>query len=112
MQWIVTFCVLSAIASALCLLASLHVARSVSLRWDSLQKSIRFAESQARLAVTSVTEWQEVTQDLANQVKMHKVRKALKHSDPDASRAPDPRIDPEGWRAWQNRNLKPGVFNQ
>lgn len=110
-MWLVTFCVLSAIASGLCLLGSLYVARNARRDSESLRKKVLSCESQARSITTSLTEWQEVVAQLANSVKMTKVRKALTHTDRDKGGEPDARSDPEAWRAWKNAQLRAGQFN-
>jgi hypothetical protein len=61
--------------------------------------------------ISSQAEWQEIVANLANQVKMTKVRKALTHTDKSAQGEPDPKTDPEAWRAWMNAKLRSGQYN-
>ena len=111
-MWLAIFCALSAIASGFFLLGTFAVARRAARDWESLQQRLRSCESQAQLVITSQREWQDVTADLANQIKMHKVRKALNHTKGDNRGEPDAKSDPEAWRAWKNAQLRAGVFNQ
>jgi len=111
-MWLAIFCVSSAIASAMCLLGCLFVARSAARDSGSLHKRISSCESTAQSVIISQREWQEVVTDLANQIKMTKVRKALNHTGGTRPGGePDPKLDPEAWRAWKNAQLRAGQFN-
>lgn len=59
---------------------------------------------------TSLSETQDTLKDLANKVKMQRVRTAIHHDTPQND-GPDPYKDPDAWRKQMNRNLlgrKPG----
>jgi hypothetical protein len=111
-MWLAIFCALSATVSAICVLACLSVARNAARASDSLRKRISSCESTAQSVITSQRDWQEVVTDLANQVKMTKVRKALNHTGTRPGGEPDPKLDPEGWRTWKNAQLRAGQYNQ
>lgn len=53
---------------------------------------------------TSLSETQDTLKDLANKVKMQRVRTAIHHDTPQND-APDPYKDPDAWRKQMNRNL-------
>jgi len=63
-----------------------------------------------QLLETRLTELEESVSLVANRVKMVKVRNAATHVK-DSTSEPDPSVDPEGWRAWQNKKLRTGVVN-
>lgn len=111
-MWLGILCALSAITSVCCVLACLSVARNAARASDSLHKRVSSCESTAQSVISSQREWQEVVADLANQIKMTKVRKALNHTGTRPGGEPDPKLDPEGWRAWKNAQLRAGVYNQ
>jgi len=113
-MWLATFSALTAITSLCCFLGCLFVARNAAARSASLRKRIDSCESTVQSVTSSLREWQEVVADLANQIKMTKVRKALNHSGNGTRPGgePDPKVDPEAWRTWKNAQLRAGVFNQ
>lgn len=111
-MWIAIFSALSAIVCLGCLVGTLFAARNASHAQESLRRRLRSCESTTQSVITSQAEWQEVVANLANQVKMTKVRKALNHTDRDKGGEPDAKSDPEGWRAWKNAQLRAGVYNQ
>lgn len=105
-MWIAISCALSATVSAL---LSWLVARRVIADAAS---SVRAARS-AALQIESMLAWrEEATQalaDLANRMKMQRVRHAgLAHAAP-KDEVPDPYKEPEKWRAYMNgRRLTAG----
>lgn len=75
---------------------------------------LRSIESRTESLENSVSEWSQTVTDLANSLKMTRVRAAAKHasSDRKVDALPDPYKDPDAWRAAKNRTLMPGKFNQ
>ena len=59
----------------------------------------------------SVQDTQEVLAELAQRVKMMKVRSAVNHVRRGDQGEPDARLDPEAWRNWKNAQLRAGEFN-
>lgn len=109
-MWLGILSALSAIISVCCVLGCLSVARNAVRDSDSLRKRVSSCESTARSVISSQQEWQEVVANLANSIKMTKVRKALTHTDRQTGE-PDPKVDPEAWRAWMNAKLRAGQYN-
>ena len=110
-MWTAIFCALSAIVCIACLIGTSFAAQNASRERESLHRRLRSCESTTQSVITSQAEWQDVVANLANQVKMTKVRKALTHTDRDKNGEPDAKSDPEAWRAWKNAQLRAGVFN-
>lgn len=92
---------------------ALSVLASCLLAFLVARRVIRAAESGARAArsctsrVESLEAWREeattTLTDLANQLKMQRVRRAgLTHAAA-KDEPPDPYKDPDGWRTWMNR---------
>lgn len=92
---------------AACLFAARIAARVQELA-DQLQ---RLPVSQLQSLAKSVTETQDVLSELAQRVKMMKVRNAVHHVKRGESDEPDARLDPEAWRRWKNAQLRAGEFN-
>ena len=107
-MWHDFFFALSALICLGSLLATLYAAIGVRVGWESLQRQVRSNESAVRLIDTTLQELSEAQAMLANSHKMSKVRKALTHTDRKADSEPDPKLDPEGWRAWMNGRLRLG----
>ena len=61
---------------------------------------------------TSVTKWSEMTAELANSLKMAKIRRGM--SIPDKrigfDGEPDAAQDPEAWRTWMNAKIRESKF--
>ena len=100
---------LSVSSVALCfafLTATIYVARSAALERASLQARLRVVESRIELLERSVTDWSQATTDIAQSIKMTRVRKAAKLDSSDqATTMPDPHKDPEAWRKAMNLDL-------
>jgi hypothetical protein len=64
----------------------------------------------AQSLATRLDELEATIGVLANRLKMTKVRNAATHV-ADTGGEPDPKIDPEAWRAWKNAQLRAGKFN-
>ena len=106
-MWSVFFSVSSAVACACCLIATIYVARSAARERGSLLARLRSQESATESMRSSIEQWGELTTDLANSVKMQKVRRSTRvpsSSDP-ATGLPDPHADPEGWRKAMNLRI-------
>jgi hypothetical protein len=111
-MWVSIFYVLTAIASGIFALASLHSALSARAERESLGRRLRSVESRTQSTEESLQELTEVVQKMANSQKMQRVRSATTHAAKvGSSGEPDVRSDPEAWRAWQNKQLKTGVVN-
>jgi len=67
--------------------------------------------SQLQSLASSLTDTQETLAELAQRVKMMKVRNAVRHTDRDNDGEPDAKSDPERWRTWKNAQLRAGQFN-
>jgi biopolymer transport protein ExbB/TolQ len=105
LTFLVTFCVSTVAASAWSAIRSFRSARRADRAAESLREKLRFIESRIASLESSVSEWSQTTTDLANSLKMTRVRQAAKLASATVPEKPDPYKDPEGWRAWQNRNL-------
>jgi hypothetical protein len=108
--WIAFFCVSSAILCGLCLTGAIFVALAARHERESLLRKLRSCESQIKSTLDSVDELREIVQEIANSQKMQRVRRATKHA-AGSMGEPDPKADPEGWRAWMNSKLRTGVVN-
>jgi flagellar basal body rod protein FlgC len=87
--------------------ATLYVAFAAKADWESLQRAVRSNASAIRSIEVTLQEHSDTLLEVANSVKMTKVRKALTHTK-SKSEPPDPTADPEGWRAWMNGQLRLG----
>jgi hypothetical protein len=106
-MWLAFFSALSASVAFLSAIAALHHARSARLASALPLEKALSAESKLLLLERSVNDQQEVLTELANRVKMMKVRNSLRHtSDPDAM--PDPYTAPDEWRKKMNLKLAMG----
>jgi hypothetical protein len=112
-MWVSIFYVLTAVASGIFALASLHSALSARAERESLARRLRLVESRMQSAEDSISECTDILQKMANSQKMQRVRMATTHAagKVGSSGEPDVRTDPEAWRAWQNSKLKTGVVN-
>lgn len=106
-MWTVFFCALSAAIAFLSALAALHHARSAARALAlPLEKAVS-CESRVLLIERSVNDQGEVLTELANRVKMMKVRSAVRHGTMTDDR-PDPYKDPDAWRKAMNLELAKG----
>lgn len=98
----------SSVALSICsvILASWS-ARSAKRVAESPPAKLRSIESRIASLEDSVSEWSQLTKDVANSVKMMKVRRmtAGPSSSGQPGDLPDPYKDPEGWRAAMNRRI-------
>lgn len=103
-MWAATFNVLSVLGFFLSILAVSFAARS-AIRVRELQDMLtRSPLSRVQSLETSLTDMQGALTEVANRVKMMKVRNAATHV-PEKSSEPDPYKDPDGWRRSMNRRL-------
>jgi hypothetical protein len=58
-----------------------------------------------QLLERNLNDQQETMTELANRVKMMKVRSAVRHGSTDPDAMPDPYRDPDGWRNAMNRRI-------
>jgi hypothetical protein len=96
---------LSVTACFLSILAVICVA-VIAVRGRALRDELlRFPVSRLRSIEQSLTDTQDALTEVANRVKMMKVRNAANHSDPEKRGLPDPYKDPDGWRKAMNSRL-------
>lgn len=105
MSWIVFSCVLTACASALCAIWSFANASAAFRASESLRRRLESVESQTQLLNGKCAEWQNATEQLADSLKMMKVRRAMP-TRAGADGEPDATREPEAWRAWQNARIR------
>jgi hypothetical protein len=102
--WTTFFFVLTVIVSALCLIGTIYVARNAARDAASLQKRLRSCESRLESAITSHDELLATVTDLANRVKMQRVRNTVTHAT-SSSGEPDPYKNPDEWRSMMTRKI-------
>lgn len=111
-MWLTIFYALTVIASGIFALASLHSALSARAERELLARRVRSLELQAQSFKDSIDELTSIVEKMANSQKMQRVRMATSHAvKANSTGEPDVKTDPEGWRAWQNKQLKTGVVN-
>lgn len=103
-MWPVFFNVLSVLGCFLSILAAISAAQSAIRVRELLDQLQVFPTSRLRLLETSLTETREGLEEVANRVKMMRVRNAANHTS-EKSADPDPYRDPEAWRRAMNRKL-------
>lgn len=108
--WHAILSVSSAILCACLLAGCIHVVHRAHRRLASLEPRLRFVESRCSSFKESIDTLSLELERLANRVKMQKVRNVTEHSagtmKPNGGE-PNPATDPELWRAWQNKQLRP-----
>lgn len=91
----------------LCPILAYFAARSAARGAGSSPARLRSIESRIESLENSVSEWSQLTTDLANRVKMMRVRAAT--AGPSSSgrqgELPDPYRDPDGWRQAMNKRI-------
>lgn len=103
-MWPVFSNVLSALACFLSILAVISAALS-AIRVRELQdRKLHWPESRIKSLETSLTDTQDALEEVANRVKMMKVRSAARHVQEKAS-DPDPYTQPDEWRRAMNKRL-------
>lgn len=101
----VIFNVLSVSAFFLSILAVIFAARAAIRERELLDELQRLPVSRLKSLETSLADTQGALEEVANRVKMMKVRNAANHSSERANTFPDPYKDPEGWRKAMNSRL-------
>lgn len=110
-MWNAFFSVLSAAIAFLSALAALHHARSAARASALPLEKALSCESRVLLIERSLNDQQEVLTELANRVKMMKVRSAVRHGTMIDDR-PDPYKDPDAWRKHMNLELAKGRISK
>lgn len=96
---------LSVTACFLAILACVFAARSAVQLRELQDELIRFPASRLKSLEASLTDTQDAVTEVANRVKMMKVRSAASHTDGNSGKLPDPYKDPDGWRKAMNSRL-------
>jgi len=106
-MWNLIFSVLSVILCVGCLAGCLSAVLTARAERDSLLRKLRSCESRTTSAELSIDEMRELVAGVINSQKMARVRKASLHA-VGSSGEPDPKENPEAWRAWMNTQLRTG----
>lgn len=109
-MWTSIFFASTAILCGVCLIGSISAVLTAKAERELLLKRLRLCESQALSATNSIDELREIVAGVVNSQKMQRVRRATTHA-LGSSGEPDPKADPEAWRAWKNSQLRTGVVN-
>jgi uncharacterized protein YlxW (UPF0749 family) len=107
-MWLADFSnVLSVLSFIVSLAAALFAARTATAARELRDRAMRYPTSRIESLQESLHSTQEELHNLANRVKMMKVRRAADHIRDDApvSRDPDPHKEPDRWREWMNSKL-------
>jgi hypothetical protein len=103
---------LSALVSLVSMIKAVSAARAAHQAWASVHRRLSSVESEQTSIAISVTKWTELTAELANSLKMTKIRRGM--SIPDKrigfDGEPDAAQDPEAWRTWMNAKLRADKF--
>lgn len=103
----VFFNALSVLACFLSIAAAIYAARSATAARELQDRLLPLPLSRLQSLETSLADTQDALAEVANRVKMMKVRGAASHvREPTAkSDAPDPYKDPDAWRLWMNNQI-------
>ena len=110
-MWTITFCALSVVLSILSLAWARSAVLTARHALASPPQKLASLTSQVESLTTSRDEMLSLLADLANRLKMQRVRAATSHTDrgPTPTRGggdePDPYKDPEAWRKMMNRRM-------
>ena len=110
-MWIVFSLALSVLLALGSLTIAIIAARNAARAADSAARNSRLPESALQSLRESIQELGDTQLEMANRLKMMKVRAATSHTDPKPDRnngLPDPYKDPEGWRQAMNSRLARG----
>ena len=101
------FSALSVALATLSLILAFWSARVARRAAASALEKPRSIESRIASLESSVSEWSQLTTDLANRVKMMRVRAATAGPSSSARQGelPDPYRDPDGWRQAMNKRI-------
>lgn len=108
-MWPVILSALSVCIAVGSLAVAFLAARNVDRALSSPHLRSDYSKLQLQSLKDSLSEQAEALELLANRVKMQRVRTAATHvrgspREPDGE--PDAVTDPEGWRAWKNKQLR------
>ena len=106
-MWTVILCVSSVALSSLSLAVALFAVQRAKAGAESLPGKLRSLPSRVESLEDSLAETQLALAEVANRVKMQKVRNAANHVKRETGE-PDAASDPEAWRAWKNKQLRGG----
>lgn len=106
-MWTEFFSVSNVLSFILSLAACLYVARIATQLRELRDRKEACGPSRIKSLETSLQETQDALAELANRVKMMKVRGAANHvrDEKRASGEPDPYVDPDRWRNETNKKL-------
>lgn len=103
---------LTAIGFATWLALTLFVARTAAHVRELRDQFARFKRSDTESLQLQLRELSETVEQLANRVKMQRVRNAINHvPDKPSTDLPDPHKDPDGWRRAMNAKLALAKLN-
>lgn len=106
--WTEILSVLTVSMSAASLLIALRAAKDARVALEFAEASQRLPESRLRSLANTLDEHGELLNELANRVKMMRVRRAITHTDQTERTRdglPDPHKDPDAWRKAMNERL-------
>jgi hypothetical protein len=99
-----SFSVLSVLSFILSIAACLFVARIATQLRELRRQPQALPLSRLKSLETSLEETQDALAEVANRVKMMRVRSATNHVRP-SNATPDPHTDPDAWRKMMNSRL-------
>lgn len=111
-MWTVIFNALTVLSLLASLVATWLGVRNAVAALELRHRFESFKTLDAQSLEQRLSEYESTLSLLANRLKMTKVRNAVTHVDRDKGGEPDPRLDPEAWRAWKNAQLRAGQYNQ
>jgi DNA repair ATPase RecN len=104
-MWLTFFCVSTAATACASLAISVFAARRAARALASPPQRLRSVESRLQSVEQLAEEHTQAMTDLANRLKMIKVRSAASHGFKSDNELPDAYRDPEGWRRAMNSRL-------
>jgi len=110
-MWLTFFFVLTAVTACASLAISVFAARRAGLALASPPQRLRSVESRLQSCEQLVEEHTQAMTDMANRLKMIKVRSATSHAAKDDNSLPDPYRDPDGWRRAMNSRIALNKLN-
>jgi hypothetical protein len=108
-MWLGFFSALSVSICILCVAVAIYSAQRAIHASESLAPRVRSVESRLESLRGSLDDVTTTLTDLANRVKMQRVRTAVNHGN-GKSEGPDPYKDPEGWRKMMNAQIAANKF--
>ena len=100
------FSIACIVASFLLSLLALKSAATAAAALPDLQeRRLRSIELRTESVQASLTETQEALSQVANKVKMMRVRSAANHVNDSKTDEPDPHREPDRWRDWMNQKI-------